>query len=694
MKKTVKIEGLDCPNCAKTLEGELAKIEGIKNVHIEFVKSTLSFESENVDETMQKVTKLTKELEPNAKIEDFAQKSEKKDEKFDKMLILDVSFLLLGIAIGFVIFFVKMPTWCFWTLYVISALLLGYKTYLKAIRLLFKGIINENLLITISVVGASIVSENMEGLMVIALYSIGKIFENLAVKKSRKSIEKLAKLQPEYANLVLKNGSTEKVLPNTVKVGSKILVRAGEKVALDGVIVEGSALADMQNLTGESVPVQLKKGDKILSGTIILDAVVVVKTTSLYENSAISKIMNLVENATENKSKTETFISKITKWYTLGIILLAVSVWGIVWAVTKNFDTAIYRGLIFLVISCPCAFAISVPLSYFSGLGNASKNGILIKGSNYLDACANLDLIAFDKTGTLTTGKFEVEKVESLDKTKTEKDILFLAAVGEQYSIHPLANAIVAANKKRLPRLENFKEEAGLGVKFSFGEKDYFVGRKTKNLSTTTVEVFENNKKIGEIHLADTLKHTAIETCQDLKKLGIKTVMLSGDNPAIVEKVANSVGVDEAVGKLLPEDKYAFLESHQKEKMKVAYVGDGINDAPSLALANVGISMGINGAPASIEASDVVLVDDNPHKIISAIKISKFTKRIVLENIGVSAVVKLVFLALGSFGVTGMLVAVFADVGVTLLAILNSIRALRYNPTKNKKCKVCETKKV
>ncbi len=684
MKKTVKIEGLDCPNCARTLEEELKKINGINNVHIEFVKSTLTFDSENTQTMLENIKKVTKEIEPNAKIVDLEEKEKK---QIDKMLILDISFLIIGIAIGFVIFFVKMPLWCYWTLYVLSALLLGYKTYIKAFLLLFKGIINENLLITISVVGASIVSENMEGLMVIALYSIGKVFEGLAVKKSRKSIEKLAKLQPEYANIINQDGSTEKVSPEKVQIGDKILVRSGEKVALDGVILEGSAFIDMQNLTGESVPVQLKEGDEILSGSIVLDSALVIKTTSLYSNSAICKIMNLVEKATENKSKTETFISKITKWYTLGIVLLAIAVWGIVWAVTKNFDTAIYRGLIFLVISCPCAFAISVPLSYFSGLGNASKQGVLIKGSNFLDACANLNMIAFDKTGTLTTGNFQVEKVKCFDKSKTEKDLLFIASIGEQFSIHPLAQAIVSANSKKLPKIKDFKEKSGSGVEFSFENKKYFVGRRSKNLESTTVEVFENENKIGEIHLSDTLKHTAIETCKELKTLGIKTVMLSGDSPSIVEKTAKNIGIDDAIGKLLPEDKYSYIQDCKKNKLKIGYVGDGINDAPSLTVADVGISMGINGAPASIETSDIVLVDDNPLKIISAIKISKYTRKIVFENIGVSALVKLVFLTLGSLGITNMLVAVFADVGVTLLAILNSMRVLRYNPNRNSKLK-------
>lgn len=668
MKKKVKITGLDCPNCASTLEGQLGKIEGVKNVKIDFVKSTLSFESENVDKSLEEIKDMTKKLEPQARISEQTTK---------KWLICDLVCLGLGLALGIMLFFVKLPVWAFYTIYVASALLLGWKTYLKAIRLLFKGVINENLLITISVIGATFVSDHNEGLMVIALYSIGKIFEGLAVDHSRKSIEKLARMQPEYVN-VLSGGEELVARPEEVEVGSLIVVRAGEKVALDGVIVEGSALVDNQSLTGESLPINKKKGEEILSGGVVLDGVLTIKTTSEYSDSTISKIMNLVENAAENKSKTETVISKISRWYTLGVVLLSVLVWGITWAVLKDFDVAIYRGLIFLVVSCPCAFAISVPLSYFSGLGNASKNGVLIKGSNFLDACANLNVVAFDKTGTLTTGKFEIEKITTFD-AHSEKEILFLAALGEQYSIHPLAKSIVAACKQKLPKLKDVKETAGKGVKFAYKGKTYFVGRKSK-LSQTAVELFENDKKIGQIDLSDTVKKEAVDACKGLKKLGIKSVMLSGDNPQIVKQVASSVGVDDAFGQMLPQDKFDFISTLKGEKQKVGYVGDGINDAPSLTLANVGFSMGINGSPASIEASDVVIVDDNPKKILSAIKISKYTRRIVWQNIILSAIVKIVFLSLGAAGVTGMLWAVFADVGVTVLAILNSLRALRYKP--------------
>lgn len=675
MKYKIGIEGLDCPNCAKALENEFNKIDNINNANIDFINQKLSFETDNFDLSIQKMKNTISQVEPSAKL--IIEKEKKKTEL---TWVYDVVLLFLGIAVGLCALLISMPTWAFWLLFVISAVLLGYKTYLKAVLLLFKGKINENLLITLAVIGAAALGEYMEALMVVALYTIGKILENLAVNKSRKSIEKLTKLQPEYA-VIIENGNEKRVNPNEVKIGNKIVVKAGERVPLDGVISEGSASIDVQSLTGESLPVNLKTNDEILSGSIVLDGVLYITVTKEYQNSTINKIMNLIENAAEKKSKTETLISKIAKWYTLGVIILSILVWGIVWAVTSDINTAIYRGLIFLVVSCPCAFAISVPLSYFSGLGNASRKGILIKGSNYLDACAKLNVVAFDKTGTLTTGQFKVDKVKSLDKNKSEEDIVYIASLGEQNSLHPLAKSIVNFNNKKLEKVSNVKEVAGEGVYFDYKNNKYFVGRKNNTKQSTLVEVFENNIKIGEIHLSDTIKETSKYACSELKQMNVKTVLLSGDNKEIVESVGSTLNIDEIKYQLLPQDKYKYLEELKKNKNNcIGYVGDGINDAPSLMLADVGISMGINGSPASIEASDIVLVDDNPKKVSTAIKLSKYTRKIVWQNIILSAGIKLIFLILGALGVTGMLSAVFADVGVTLLAILNSMRALIYTP--------------
>jgi len=676
MSNTVKIEGLHCPNCAKNLQNELNKIKDVKNLNIDVIKATMSFDCKNFDVAIKQIIAITKKLEPGVQIIYNNQ------QKNSKQLWTDLTTFTIALFLAIMCFVVNLQPYLFWTFFISSAILFGYQTYIKAAKLLLKGIINENLLLTISVVGAAILGEYFESLMVIALYSIGKLFEGLALSKSRKSIEKLTNLQPEYA-MLLKNGKEEKVDPKTIKTGSIIIVKPGERIAIDGIVLKGSASLDMQSLTGESLPISISQNEAVMSGAIVLDGVLEIKTTSEYSSSTVSRIMSLIENAAEKKSKTETLISKITRWYTLGVIISAILVFGVVFAVTSNANTAIYRGLIFLVVSCPCAFAISVPLAYFSGLGNASRNGILIKGSNYLDACAKLNIVAFDKTGTLTTGKFEIEKIKPLTKKYTSKDILYLASVGEQYSLHPLAKSIVAHNKKELSAATNVKEIAGEGVYYSFNNNKYFVGRKQKETKNTIVELYENNEKIAEIYLTDKIKETSKQACEELKKMNIQTLLLSGDNEETVSKVIKELSINKGISNLLPEDKYKYLQSlKMSSKQTIGYVGDGINDSPSLMLADVGISMGINGSPASIEASDIVLVDDNPAKVATAVKISKYTGKIVWQNIIFSALIKFIFLALGSFGITGMLAAVFADVGVTVLAILNSMRALIYSPNK------------
>ena len=678
MIKRYKIEGLDCPNCAKALETKIGELNGINSAKINFVKSYIEIDSDNQEKAVRDAIALTLKLEPDATII-----VDNKSQISNKGIWLDVGLLALGIVLAVLTFVVKMPAVLYWITFVISALLMGYKTYYKALNLLLKGVINENFLVTLSVIGATAVGEHQDGLMVVALYSIGKILESLALNKSRKSIEALTNIKPEYAVLVGEDGSEEKVEPIVIKVGDRLIVKAGEKVPVDGIVESGDVSLNTQSLTGESLPQLVTVGDEILSGSIVLDGVVYIKATSTYTNSTVSKILDLIENASEKKAKTETVISKMSKWYTLGVVCLAVVVWAIVWAVTGNINTAIYRGLIFLVISCPCAFAISVPLAYFSGIGNASKNGILIKGSNYLDVMAKIDLIAFDKTGTLTTGEFEIENIESCSEKHTKEDVLYLASLGEQYSNHPLAKAIVNKNEKPLEKVSGVKEEAGKGVSYKFGKNEYFVGRKSSAQKSTVVEVYENDQLIGEIKLSDGIKETSKHTIMHLKEMGVRTAILSGDNNEIVEKVAGELNIDEAHAKLLPEDKFAWIENKKMEKQNIAYVGDGINDAPSLTLADVGISMGLNGSSASIEASDIVVANDNPEKIVEGIKISKYTRKIVWENIIASAAIKVTFLTLGAVGVTGMLSAVIADVGVTLLAILNSLRALKYNPKHN-----------
>ena len=679
MTKKYKIKGLDCPVCTKNLEKKINELDYVKQASIDFLKGVLTIECEDEEVTMPKVINLASILEPDVVIE------YKKHNIRSKKFSLDLLFLVLGLALSVVTLTVKMPAALYWISFVISALLLGYKTYYKALVLLFKGTINENFLVTLSVIGAAAVGESMDALMVIALYSVGKLLESIALNKSKKSIEELTNLKPDYAVII--NGEEEtKVDPSSVKIGDIIVVRPGEKIAVDGVVTNGEASLDTQSLTGESLPTNVSAGSEVLSGAIVIDGVLYIKATNLASTSTAAKIMELIEQASDKKSKTETVISKISKWYTLGVIILAVAVWGIVFAVTKNFNTALYRGLIFLVVSCPCAFAISVPLAYFSGLGNASKKGILIKGSNYLDALAKLNVIAFDKTGTITTGEFEIVEVKSLDKNIKEKDVLFLSAIGEQYSLHPLAKAIVNGCGKKLPKTTNVKEVAGKGVHFEYKNAKYFVGRHNKNASSTLVELTKNGESIGEIVLSDKIKEKSRLAIDKLNRMGIQTIMLTGDNEGVANAVAEKVGISQAKAKLLPSDKFKYIQSLKSNKNNVVgYVGDGINDAPSLTLSDVGISMGIRGSSATIEASDVVLATDNLDKIPEGILVSKFTRKIVWQNILFAAIVKINFLTLGALGITGMLAAVIADVGVTVLAILNSLRSLHYSPKKTKK---------
>lgn len=672
--KKLKFEGLHCPNCAKSLEKELNKLPSINSLSIDFIKTTINFETDNIDAATNEIVNLTKKLYPDVTIlvKNTTQKNNKK-------LIIDLICLFAGISMGLVATIAKLPTAAFWILFVAATIILGYKTYYKAAILLTKKIINENLLVTISVVGAAAVGEFFDSLMVIALYSIGKILEGLAISKSKKSIESLTNLKPEFATII-ENDEEKQISPADLKIDDIIIVKPGERVAIDGIIIEGDATIDTQSLTGESLPQTVKSGDEILSGSIVLDKILKIKATTNFAESTVNRIMDLIENAAEKKSKTETVISKISKYYTLAVIIAAISVWGLVWLITKNFDTAIYRGLIFLVVSCPCAFAISVPLAYFSGIGNASAKGILIKGSNYLDAVSKLNLIAFDKTGTITTGEFVVTKVKSLNKNYSEEDIAYIAAIGEQNSLHPLAKSIVSFVNKKLKTAKSVKEVAGSGVYFEYDHKNYFVGRKSQNLKSTIVELFEADEKIGEILLQDSIKKSSKTAISLLKKMGIKTVMLSGDNEAVVSAVSKEIEIDESHSKLLPQEKYEYIEKLKQDKtVCLGYVGDGINDAPSLMRADVGISMGIKGNSASIEASDVVLATDNPEKIVTAIKVSKYTRKIVWQNIILSAIIKLTFLTLGAIGITGMLAAVIADVGVTVMAILNSLRALKYS---------------
>lgn len=675
MKKEYNITGLDCGHCALTLEKYLQKVDGVISASINFSTSKLYLEIEDdkVLSTIKNINKTIKQVNPDVKI------SQGHDHSFDSTVSqLDIILYCVGLVLGLIILFVKpIPTWLYFTMLITSLLLMGYKTYFKAIFQSIHLKLDENTLVTISIIGACALNESMEGLMVIALYTLGKMLESRAVNYSRKSISALINTQPEYA-IILKDEREEKVKPEQVEVGDIIVVKPGEKIPVDGVIIDGNCNIDKRHLTGESIPVNVSVDDSVPSGSIVLDGVLKIKATSKYTDSTVSKILNLVSNATNKKSKTETFISRFSSYYTLGVIILSFVVWGITWAVLGNINTAIYRGLIFLVVSCPCAFAISVPLSYFSGIGRCSKQGILIKGSNYLDTCASIDEILLDKTGTLTTGEFEVVKVETAQGTK-ESELFEIVVAGEQNSLHPIAKAICGFYGKNSKCVaKNYHEVAGKGIEFEIKRNKYFVGRSLNSKGYTQVDVLKSDKLIGSIYLQDKIKSSSYVMVENLKKLNVSSMMLTGDNMSIAKKVCSDIGIDSYHAELMPQDKFNILEKEKSKGKTVAFVGDGINDAPALTLSDVGISMGIMGSQATIESSDVVIADDNLKRIPDLIKISKRTKKIVLENIIFAGVTKLTFLILGALGITGMLLAVFADVGVTLLAILNSLRVLTY----------------
>lgn len=672
MKKEFNIVGLDCAHCALTLEKYLQKIKGVNSCTINFSisKLYLDIDEDSYKTVLKEIQKTIKIVNPDVKISEEHSHDEHAG-------LYDIIMYATGILLGLIVIFAPLPKVAYWILLIVALIAMGYKTYLKAVRQLIRLKLDENTLVTISIIGACALGESMESMMVIALYTLGKMLESRAVNYSRKSISKLISTQPEYA-ILYNDGKEEKIKPESVQVGDIIIVKTGEKVPVDSEIVEGNCNIDKRHLTGESIPVAVKSKDVVASGSIVLDGVLILKAISIYKDSTVSKILNLVESATNKKSKTETFISKFSSYYTLGVIILSIVVWGLTWLILGDINTAIYRGLIFLVVSCPCAFAISVPLSYFSGIGRCSEQGILIKGSNYLDTCAKLNKIMFDKTGTLTTGNFQVNKIETF-KNFDQNKLLELVVAGEQNSLHPIAIAICDYyGKKSKLKITNYKELAGKGIEFENNKQKYFVGRSLNSKGYTQVDVTMNGDLIGSIYLVDEIKPSSKLSVNELKNLNVKTMMLTGDNKSIAKKVSNELGIDNYQAELLPDDKFNILQNEKDKNSVVAFVGDGINDAPALTLADVGISMGIMGSQATIESSDVVIADDNLKRIPDLINISKYTRKIVIENIAFAGITKLTFLVLGALGITGMLLAVFADVGVTLLAILNSLRVLSH----------------
>lgn len=583
--------------------------------------------------------------------------------------------------------------WILFVIYLVPYIIIGYDIVFKAFRNISHGqVFDENFLMMIATFGAFGVGEYSEAVAVMLFYQVGELFQAYAVGKSRKSISDMMDICPEYANIETENG-LEQVDPDDVEVGSIIVIKPGEKVPLDGVVIEGESFVDTAALTGESVPRKVSVGDEIISGCVNGSTTLKVKTTKEFDDSTVAKILELVENASSKKARVENFITRFAKYYTpvvtIGAVALAIipplfcgGQWG----------DWIQRACIFLVISCPCALVISVPLGFFGGIGAASRIGILVKGSNYLEALAEMSTIVFDKTGTLTKGEFKVSGINAVGCS--EKELLEVAAYSESYSTHPIAESIKNAYGEKIDtsKLQNVEEIAGHGIHAQFAGKDVFVGNEKlmnkQNISYekcdtigTIIYVAIDGKFAGSLVISDEIKEGAKEAIADMKHVGVrKTVMLSGDQKEIVEKVAGELGIDEYHAQLLPADKVDRVEKlleQKNEKDKVAFVGDGINDAPVLTRADIGIAMGSMGSDAAIEAADVVLMDDDVTKIASVVKISGKTLSIVKQNIVFALGVKALVLILGAFGVANMWEAVFADVGVSVIAILNSMRTLK-----------------
>lgn len=583
--------------------------------------------------------------------------------------------------------------WLQIALFIISYIIVGGDVVKRAVKNIFKGqVFDENFLMSIATIGAFFIGEYPEGVAVMLFYQVGELFQSYAVGKSRKSIASLMDIRPDYAN-VKKGDELVKVDPDEVQIGDIIVIKAGEKIPLDGKVIEGSSMIDTSALTGESVPREVEVGSDILSGCININGVITAEVTKEFGESTVSKILDLVENASSKKSNSEQFITKFARYYTPVVVIIAVFLAIIPPLVIDGatFSDWIYRALAFLVVSCPCALVISIPLSFFGGIGGASKKGVLVKGSNYLEALAETEIVVFDKTGTLTKGVFNVQEIHPEGVSKEE--LLELTAHAESYSNHPISISLKRAYSKEIDngRISDVEEISGHGVIATVDGKKvmagniklmkmmdipYFKGE----LIGTIVHVAVNNKYIGYIVIADEVKEDSAQAIKELKAANIKqTVMLTGDNKSIGSKVAKELGLDKVYAELLPADKVEKLEelfSQKSKKGKLTFVGDGINDAPVLARADIGIAMGGLGSDAAIEAADVVIMTDEPSKIATTMKISKKTLKIAHQNIVFAIGIKIIVLILSAFGITTMWAAIFADVGVTIIAVLNAFRAL------------------
>lgn len=671
-KYRVNINNLDCANCAKEVEKNLNKDNRLQNVIVNFAKSTITYEAAE-ELNITELNKMVKLVEPEASV----SKDEIKKPKEFHVWLLAVSTL-----IGILGVYVKINPIINNILIIVAYILLLYRIFLNACKMLVRSrTVNENALITISCVGAYIIGEPAEGLMVIILYTIGKILEEKAINNSRKSIKSLIDIKQDYANKKVKNG-LEKINVEDIKIGDILIIKQGEKIPVDGKVIKGKIILDVSALTGESEAKEIAENDEVLSGSINLGDIIEIEVIKLFQDSTVAKILDLLDEATDKKAKRETYISKITRIYTPVVLLLAIAIailGPMIMNITKT--EGIYRGLTFLVISCPCAIAISVPLSYFTAIGVASRKGILIKGSNYLDALKDINKIVFDKTGTLTEGSFEVANIDIFDDSYTKEEVIDILVKGEALSNHPIAKSILKLTGDEISSndVENFKEVSGKGISYTLYGKEIKIGN--KNIcdcdKDAVLHLSIDNKHIASITINDGIKNNAYNAIKDLKSAGIETYMFTGDKKEVAENIGKKLGIDNIVSEMLPTDKYKNYEKIANENDVIAFVGDGINDAPTLKRAEVGIAMGGLGTEAAIEAADIVLMSDDLSKIPTAIDIAKYTNRIIKQNLGFAVSIKIAILILSSLGLVNMWFAVFADTGLTLLAILNTLKIIK-----------------